>query len=72
MISAVATSIALALTSETPTENGSGNRYATAREIGEVKARLVALENSNQQLRTELRGDIKELRDLIQQLLKQH
>jgi hypothetical protein len=42
------------------------SRYASAREIGEVKARLTAIEHSTQQMRTELRADIKEVRDLLQ------
>lgn len=71
MIGAVATSIALAMSPSGVMENESSNRYATAREIGEVKARLAAIEESNRQLRVELRGDIKEVRDLMQQLLKQ-
>ncbi|MCG8451380.1 MAG: hypothetical protein MI725_17580 [Pirellulales bacterium] len=71
MIGAVVTSIALAIAPTVPVENGPSNRYATAREIGEVKARLAALEESSRQLRVELRGDIKEVRDLMQQLLKQ-
>lgn len=45
-------------------------RYASAREIGEVKARLAAIELSTQQLRTELRSDIKEVRDLLGELVK--
>lgn len=44
-------------------------RYASAREISEVKARLTAIEVSTQQLRTELRSDIKEVRDLLGQLV---
>lgn len=46
--------------------------YVSAREIGEVKARLMAIEESQRQMRTELRGDIQELRTLAQQLLKRH
>ena len=50
--------------------NGNVARYATAREIGEVKARLEALEQSSREMRSELRTDIKDLRDLIQQTLR--
>ncbi len=46
------------------------SRYASAREIGEVKARLTAIELSTQQLRTELRSDIKEVRDLLGELVR--
>ncbi len=45
------------------------SRYASAREISEVKARLTAIEVSTQQLRTELRSDIKEVRDMLGQLV---
>jgi hypothetical protein len=45
--------------------------YVSAREIGEVQARLAAIEESHRQMRAELRGDIHELRTLVQQLLKQ-
>ena len=47
----------------------SANRFATAREFGEVKARLESLEQLSRQMRSELRSDIKELRDLIQRTL---
>jgi len=69
MIGVAATSVALAIapsSSETP----AGNRYATSREIGEVQARLEAIEDSSRQMRVELRSDIKELRELVQQVLK--
>lgn len=45
-------------------------RYASAREIAEVKARLQAIEISTQQMRTELRGDMKELREMLAQLVR--
>ncbi len=66
MIGAVAASIALAMA---PSGN-STNRFATAREIGEVKARLEAIEIASRQMRLELRDDIKELRKLIQASLE--
>jgi hypothetical protein len=44
--------------------------FTSAREIGEVKARLTALEVSTQQLRSELRSDLKELRELVGELVK--
>ncbi len=70
MIGAAAASWALATA---PAEKGvvaDGDRYASAREIGEVKARLTAIELSNQQLRRELRSDIRELRDLLAEVVK--
>ena len=71
MIGAAATSIAWAMAPESSGDDSSEVRYATSREIGEVKARLDAIEHSGRQLRSELRADIKELRDLTQQLIKQ-
>ncbi len=71
MIGAAATSIAWAIVPGASADEAAGIRYATSREVGEVKARLEAIEHSSRQLRTELRGDIRELRELTQQLLKQ-
>ncbi len=71
MLGAAATSIALAMAPSSQVEISAGNRYATSREVGEVKARLEAIEDSSRQMRTELRSDIKELRELVQQVLKQ-
>jgi len=70
MLGAAATSIALAIAPASSIEPTVENRYATSREIGEVKARLEAIEASSRQLRVELRSDIKELRELVQQVLK--
>ena len=47
------------------------SRYASGREIAEVKARLTGIEVSTQQMRTELRADIKELRELVAELVSQ-
>jgi len=69
MIGVAATSVALAI-APSSSENSAGNRYATSREIGEVQARLEAMEDSSRQMRVELRSDIKELRELVQQVLK--
>jgi hypothetical protein len=44
-------------------------RYASGREIAEVKARLTAIEVSTQQMRTELRSDIQEVRELLGELV---
>jgi len=69
MIGVAATSVALAI-APSSSEIPAGNRYATSREIGEVQARLEAIEGSSRQMRVELRSDIKELRELVQQVLK--
>ena len=45
------------------------DRFASGREIAEVRARLTAIEVSTQQLRTELRSDIKEVRELLGKLV---
>jgi len=71
MVGAAATSIALAIAPAQQIETSVEHRYATSREIGEVQARLAAIENSSRQMRVELRSDIKELRDILQQVLKQ-
>ncbi len=70
MIGAVAASIALAMAPGGDSETTSTSRIATAREIGEVKARLEAIEIASRQMRLELRDDIKELRKLIQASLE--
>jgi len=72
MVGAAATSIALAIAPSSQMETSAENRYATSREIGEVQARLEAIEDSSRQMRVELRSDIKELRELVRQILKQH
>jgi len=71
MLGAAATSIALAMAPASQPEPAAVNHFVTSREIGEVKARLEAIEDSSRQLRIELRSDIKELRELVQQVLKQ-
>ncbi len=60
LVGAVSASLALAL-APLHQETVDPNRYASAREIGEVKASLAALERSTEQLRT----DIRELRDIM-------
>lgn len=68
MVGAAAAALAVGI--EKPLEhNFDGSRYASAREIGEVTARLTAIEASTQQLRVELRSDIKELRELLSELV---
>ncbi len=72
MIGAAVTTFALAISPSEQRSHANGGRYATSREIGEVEARLEALEVSSRQMRTELRGDIKDLRTLLQQLLQKN
>jgi len=72
MIGAAATSITWAIAPASPADGAAEIRYATSREIGEVKARLDAIEHSSRQMRTELRADIKELRELTQRLINQN
>lgn len=65
-----ATAASLAVDSHPPQVRVSGeDRFASPREIGEVKARLTAIERSTEQLRVELRSDIKEVRELLGELL---
>jgi len=66
MIGAAATSIALAIAPPTTEGVSANNRTATAREIGEVKARLKSLEEISRRMQAEIREDIKDLRVLIQ------
>ena len=72
MIGAAAASIALAMApnGNADSDSTSNNRIAIAREIGEVKARLEAIEIASRQMRIELRDDIKELRKLMQASLE--
>jgi len=70
MIGAVAASIALAIAPIASPDLSATNHFASAREIGEVKARLEGIEAASRQMREELRDDIKELRKLIQVALE--
>jgi hypothetical protein len=72
MVGAAVTTVAWAIAPLEPAKRAGTVEYVSAREIGEVKARLTAIEESQRQMRTELRGDIQDLRSLVQQLLKQH
>ena len=71
MIGAVAASVAVAISPDVPELPAPADRYASAREIGEVKARLEAIEIAGRQMRQELRDDIKDLRQLIQASLRE-
>ena len=71
VVGAAATTVAWAIVPGEPAPHAAAIEYVSAREIGEIKARLSAIEESNSQMRTELRSDIKDLRELVRQLLKQ-
>jgi septal ring factor EnvC (AmiA/AmiB activator) len=68
MIGAAAASLALGF--DSAEQDFDETRYASSREIAEVKARLTAIEFSTQQMRRELRADIKEVRDLLGELVR--
>jgi hypothetical protein len=70
MLSAAAASVAWAIAPPDGADRAGTVERVSAREIGEVKARLTAIEQSQRQMRAELRGDIQDLRTLVQQLLK--
>ncbi|TWU30215.1 hypothetical protein [Bythopirellula polymerisocia] len=62
----VSASLALAL-AQAQQEPTAESQFASAREIGEVKAGLKALERTTEQLRT----DIRELRELVGRLINE-
>jgi len=68
LVGAAVTTIAMAI-SPSPELSTKAGQFATSREMGEVRARLEALEQSTSLMRTEIRDDIKDLRELIQQRL---
>lgn len=72
ILGAVATTVALSAEPLEDFASKNARDYVSTREIGEVQARLAAIEKGNQQMRAELRSEIKEVRDLVRQLLKQH
>ncbi|MCG8451237.1 MAG: hypothetical protein MI725_16845 [Pirellulales bacterium] len=69
--SAAATTVAWAIVPPETARQSDSVDFVSTREIGEVKARLEAIEESTRQMRTELRSEIKDVRDLVRQLLKQ-
>ena len=71
VVGAAATTVAWAIVPAEHVQHAATVEYVSAREIGEIKARLSAIEESNSQMRTELRSDIKDLRELVRQLLQQ-
>jgi hypothetical protein len=71
VVGAAASTVAWAMAPGEQVSRAAPVEYVSSREIGEIKARLSAIEESNSQLRSELRSDIKDLRELVRQLLKQ-
>jgi hypothetical protein len=63
--------VAVALFQWSPrrTEPTNGRIYARATDLAEIGARLAALETAHHTLRTEIRADIKDLQETIQQTL---
>ena len=50
-------------------EPANGRIYARATDLAEIGARLAALESAHHTLRAEIRADLKDLQDLLQQSL---
>jgi hypothetical protein len=50
-------------------EPSNGRIYARATDLAEIGARLAALESAHHTMRAEIRADLKDLQDLIQQSL---
>ena len=71
IVGAAVTSLAWAVVPESPSIRPTTQTVVSVREIGEMKARLMAIEESSNVLRAELRSDIKEVREMVQQLLKE-
>ena len=69
IVGAAATTLAWAVVPSDQLDRNAQQGIVSARELGEVKARLTALEDSNRLLRTELRNDIKEVREMVRQLI---
>ncbi len=68
MIGAAATTVAMTLSSASvslPTND----HYATAREMGEVKTRLEALEKSTHRVRMDIRSDVRDLQTMSKKSL---
>lgn len=64
LVGAATASLALALAPFH--DEGDQSSFASGREIAEVKARLAGIEAAQQELRT----DVREVRDLVHQLLR--
>jgi len=70
IVGAAVTTVAWAIVPEEPIARAAPSEVVSSREIGEIKARLTAIEESTRQMRVELRSELKEVRQLVQQLLK--
>ena len=71
ILGAALTTVAWAIVPDADVAEARASDFVSTREIGEVKARLAAIEETNRQMRVELRAEIKDVRDLLRQLLKQ-
>jgi hypothetical protein len=64
--------VAIAKWSPRRNEPSNGRVYARATDLVEIGARLAALESAHHTLRAEIRADLKDLQDTIQQSLRGH
>lgn len=53
-------------------EPANGRIYARATDLAEIGARLASLESAHHTLRAEIRADLKDLQENIQQTLRRH
>ena len=53
-------------------EPANGRIYARATDLAEIGARLAALESAHHTLRAEIRADLKDLQESIQQTLRRN
>ena len=53
-------------------ESPNGRIFARATDLADIGARLTSLESAHHTLRAEIRSDLKDLQDLIQQSLLNH
>jgi hypothetical protein len=53
-------------------EQSNGRIYARATDLAEIGARLASLESAHHTLRADIRADLKDLQELIQQALLNH
>ena len=70
IVGAAATTVAWAVVPPPQKDTPQASEVVSAREIGEVKARLAAIEETSRQMRAELRSDIRDVRELVQQLVQ--
>ena len=71
IVGAAVTTVAWAIVPVEQADSVVERDTVSTREIGEIKARLTAIEQSNREMRSELRSEIRDLRDLVRQILKE-